>query len=481
MLNKTLNNELLRGLSIMFFLIVLSTGSSGQQNAAIIDTSDYFPFPEGLDVNLMIASAEGYTSEIHRLIKLGADVDATDLDNISPLIYAVANKRLTTVKALLEYNPDTDIMTDDGESALHIAAKDNMLEIAEALIRADADINLRDFHGATPLHYASAYGNFYMCDLLIYYNADIAPRSEDGSTPLMAAVYSGRADISDLLLQSGADPGTADKNGFTPFMVAAQNNDTLLMNLLINAGSEIQRVNNYKYDALGITIRNNNYEAYSFLLEKINPGSYNDGRVISPVAIARKYGRTKILEELKEAGFPETSGMNFDHVSLKASVKTSLRDYYTSFGLSFRDPLLKIMINTGFELKPSFSKVLVEESPDLYYQYFDKRYIIYAGAGKEFKLSEDYSKGNFSLDINLNAGYMITSQYRGTNIKPPDKIRFMPQVLLRWNKGNLNVYGGYEYMKTDLHRIGPSWFSFGVSWDYHFDKMRGPLKIIKWY
>lgn len=478
---KTLNNELLRGLSIMFFLIVLSPGSSGQQTPAIIDTSDYLPFPDGLDINLMIASAEGYTSEIHRLIKLGADVDATDLDNISPLIYAVANKRLTTVKALLEYSPDTDIITDDGESALHIAAKDNMLEIAEALIRAEAEINLRDPYGATPLHYASAYGNFYMCDLLIYYNADIRSRSEDGSTPLMAAVYSGRADISDLLLQSGADPRTADKDGFTPLMVAAQNNDTLLMNLLINAGSEIQRVNNYRYDALGITIRNNNYEAYNFLIEKINPENYNDSRLISPVAIARKYGRTKILEELKEEGFPETSRINFDRVSLKASVKTSVRDYYTGFGLSFRDPLLKIMINTGFELKPAFSKVLVEESPDLYYQYFDRRYIIYAGVGKEFKLYENYSRGDFSLDINLNAGYMITSQYRGTNIKPPDKIRLMPQVLLRWKKGNLNIYGGYEFMKTDLHRIGPSWFSLGVSWDYHFDKMRGPLKIIKWY
>jgi hypothetical protein len=356
-----------------------------------------------------------------------------------------------------------------------------MPEIAEALIRADADINLKDPNGATPLHYAAAYGNFYMCDLLIYYNADIGARSLDGSTPLMAAVYSGRADISDLLLKSGSDPGTADRDGFTPLMVAAQNNDTLLMNLLINAGSETDRVNNYKYDALGITIRNNNYEAYSFLIKRINPESYTDSRVISPVEIARKYGRTKILEELKKAGFPETSKLNFDHVSLKASLKTSLRDNYTGLGLSFRDPLLKIMINAGFELKPSYSKVLVEESPDLYYQYFDRRYIIYAGAGKAFRLYEDYSKGKLYLDINLNAGYMISSKYRGTNIKPPDKIRLMPQVLLRWNRGNLNIYGGVEYMNTELYRIGPVWFDLGVSWDLHFDKMRGPLKIIKWY
>jgi len=482
MLHKTLDNELLRGLGIMFFLIVLSVTSSGQQYPVIIDTSDYLPYPDGLDVNLMIASAEGYTSEVHRLVKLGADVDATDLENISPLIYAVANNRLNTVKALLEYSPNTGIMTKSGESALHIAAKDNMLEIAEALIRADADLNLKDRHGATPLHYASAYGYFYMCDLLIYYNADIEARSEDGSTPLMAAVYSGQAEISDLLLQSGSNVNISDNVGYTPIMLAAQNNDTLVMNLLIRAGSDPEAVNAYKYDALGIAIRNNNYEAYKFLVERLKPGRYkNNNEILSPVLIARKYGRSKILAQLNDAGFSETSKIGFDHVKIQAGIKTCMHDYYARFGLSFKDPLLRVMLNAGFEMKPSFTRVLVESSSDTYYQYYDKRYIIYAGAGKEFKLHENYSRGSFSIDLNLNVGYMIAHQYRGTTIKPPDRIRIMPQALLRWNKGNINIYAGYEYMKTGLYKIGPGWFTLGVSYDVHFDKMRGPLKNIRWY
>ncbi|MDT8401511.1 MAG: ankyrin repeat domain-containing protein [Bacteroidales bacterium] len=480
--DKTLNNVLLHGLGIMFFLIFTGASSSGQQYPVIIDTSDYLPYPDGLNINLMIASAEGYTSEVHRLVKLGADVDATDPENISPLIYAVANNNLNTVKALLEYNPNTGIMTNSGESALHIAAKDNMLEIAEALIRTDADLNLKDRHGATPLHYASAYGYFYMCDLLIYYNAAIEARSEDGSTPLMAAVYSGQADISDLLLQSGASVNMTDNEGYTPLMIAAQNNDTLVMNLLLGAGSDMEAVNAYKYDALGIAIRNNNYEAYRFLVERTEPGSYKNNKdILSPALIARKYGRSKILAELNEAGLSEASKLSFDHVKIQAGIKASMHDYYTGFGLSFKDPLLRIMLNAGFEIKPSFSRVLVESSPDTYYQYYDKRYIIYAGAGKEFKLHEDYSRGSFSIDLNLNIGYMIVHQYRGTNIKPPDRIRLMPQALLRWNKGNINVHAGYEYMKTDLYKIGPSWFILGLSYDVHFDKMRGPLKKIRWY
>jgi len=481
MLSKTLNKYFLRGLSLIIFMICLSPDTSGQDEPIIIDTSYYLPYPEGLNTNLMIASAEGYTSEVHRLIKLGADIDATDYENITPLIYAVANNNITTVKALLEYNPDTEIFTKSGESALHIASKDNMQEIAEALIRAETNINLEDSHGATPLHYASAYGYFHMCDLLLYYNANIEARSEDGSTPLIAAVYSGYADVSDLLLQSGSNPNIPDNDGFTPLLVAAQNNDTLMMNLLLNAGANLYAFNNYNLDALGMSVRVGNDEAFKFLLEKADPERYKNNQPVSPVIIAQKFGRTTYLEELREAGFSETQKFNFDRVNIQAGIKTAIRDHYTKLGLSFKNPLMKVMLNAGFELKPLYTRVLVEQSSDTYFQYYDKRYLIYAGIGKEFKLMENYSSGILSLDLNLNAGYMMASQYRGTNIKPPDKFRIMPQVLLRWNKGKFNIYAGYEYMNTELYRIGPSWFSLGVSYDVYFDKMRSPIKKIRWY
>jgi len=481
MLYKTLNKFILRSLSLIIFMTCLSLYASGQGEPVIIDTSYYLPYPEGLNTNLMIASAEGYTSEVHRLIKLGADVDATDYENITPLIYAVANNHIITIKALLEYNPDTEIFTNSGESALHIAAKDNMLEIAEALIRAETNINLEDSHGATPLHYAAAYGYFYLCDLLLYYNANIEARSEDGSTPLMASVYSRQADVSDLLLQSGSNPNIPDNNGYTPLLVASQNNDTLSMSLLLDAGADLNAINDYNFDALGMAVRIGNYEAFKFLLEKADPERYKDNKPLSPVMIAQRFGRTTYLEELSEAGFSETSKFIFDRVNIQAGVKTAIRDHYTRLGLSFKNPLLKLMVNAGFEFKPVYSRVLVEQSSDTYFQYYDKRYIIYSGIGKELKLMENYSTGTFSLDLNLNAGYMMTSQYRGTNIKPSDKVRILPQVFLRWNRGKFNIYAGYEYMNTELYRIGPSWFSLGLSYDVYFDKMRSPIKKIRWY
>jgi len=478
---KIYNRALLFSLSFIFSMMLCTNHVSAQNDTAIIDTTDYLPYPEGLNTNLMIAAAKGYTSEVHRLIKLGADVDARGIDNISPLIYAVANNRLTTVKALLEYNPDTGLLTYTGESALHIAVKDNMPGIAEALIRADANINIKDPAGATPLHYASAYGYLYMCDLLLYYNADYEARAKDGTTPLIASVYSGQANISDLLLQTGASPDMPGNEGFTPLIIAAQNNDTLMMNLLLKAGASPFVSNNYRYDALGMAVRNNHYEAFKFMMEMAEPGRYTNSSTISPVVIARKYGRAKILDELENAGFTGPAKLSFDHVKIQAGIKTSFRDYYTRVGISIKDPLFKLMINAGFEMKPSYSKVLVKNTEDSFFQYYDRRYLVYAGAGKELRLIENYSEGNLSLDLNLNAGYMMVSPYRGTDIKPPDKLRIMPQAVLRWNKNNFNIYAGYEFMNTGLYRIGPGWLTFGVSYDIYFDKMRGPLKTIKWY
>ncbi|MDZ7739819.1 MAG: ankyrin repeat domain-containing protein [Bacteroidales bacterium] len=461
--------------------MLLIPAASAQHNTSAVDTSDYLPFPEGLNTNLMIAAAKGYPSEIHRLIKLGAEIDATDYENISALIYAVANNKLTTVKALLEYNPDTEMFTNSGESALHIAAKDNMPEIAEALIRAETDINLRDRHGATPLHYASAYGYLYMCDLLLYYGADIEARSDDGSTALISAVWSGQAPISDLLLQSGADPNVPDNEGYTPFIIAGQNNDTLLMSLLLDKGANPFAINEYMYDALGMAIRNDHYEAFRYMVDKTDPEWYKKTETASPVLVARKYGRSRMLQELKDAGFTEPAKLNFDHVKIQAGIKTALRDYYTGMTISLKDPLLKIMINAGFEMKPGYSRVLVQSGDTSFYQYYDRRYIIYGGLGKEFKLMENYSGETLSLDINLNAGYMMTEKYRGTEIKPPEMIKLMPRAVLRWSRDNFNIYAGYEYMKTELYRIGPHWLSFGVSYDIYFDKLRSPVKKIKWY
>ncbi len=49
----------------------------------------------------MIAASKGNDSEVERLLRKGADIDEESTEGATPLVFAVANNHLTTVKILL--------------------------------------------------------------------------------------------------------------------------------------------------------------------------------------------------------------------------------------------------------------------------------------------------------------------------------------------------------------------------------------------
>lgn len=467
--------------TMLLLLFSVAEPLFGQEQSLIVDTTGYAPMPEGLDYNLSLAASQGYAFEIHRLIKLGANPDYSDIIGATPIIYAIANNRYNAVIALLAYEPKLNFLTFEGESPLHIAAKYNLIEIGEALIRKGADINFRDRYGCTPLHYTAIYNYLYFTDMLLYYEASTDTRSLDGTTPLMAAVWVGDAETTDLLIQAGANTGIADNQGFTPLLVAAQNGDTLVARLLLTNGADISSINKYNYNALGIAIRSDQIDMTNYLLERMNISNGEYKNAINPVEIARSYSRKEILDILNNQGIKNRKGIGFDHVSFTANSKFNFHDLYLGGRISFADPYYKFRIITGFDFKPAYSKVLLKESDNNFYQYMDKRYLFYAGAGKEFTFYEDYLKGEFSLEAVLNLGYMVAEPYRGTYIRADNSFVLMPSLLVNWNRNPFNFHIGYEYMNTGLYKAGPGWIIAGISVNLFFERTRAPLKDIKWY
>lgn len=468
-------------IKILILLFLYGGRVIAQEQQIMVDTSGYIPLPDGLNYNLAVAASNGYAFEIHRLIKLGADPDIPDLIGATPLIYAVANNRKDAVAALLSHDPDLNFFTNLGESPIHIAAKYDFLEIGEQIIRKGANVDLKDGYGCTPLHYSSIYDYFYFTDMLIYYNASVNTRSADGTTPLLASVWAGNAEIADLLLQSGANPDISDNNGFTPLMAAAQNGDTIIADLLSRYDADIYAVNYYSYNALAVAIRSNQYIMVEFLLRKMKILNSPTGKAADPFEVARSYGRKEIVKLLGSYGLEESIKLNFDHVTFSASTLVNWYDIYTGGSIGFSDPFYKIRIFAGFNMKPTYTRVLVKENDNLYIQYLDKRYVVYAGAAKGFRLTENYRKGNLDFEINLSAGYMFCNQYRGTYIKPENRFLLTPSAVLSWSKKRVNIFMGYEYMQTGLYKAGPNWIKAGVSANIYFNRSRAPLKDIKWY
>ena len=453
------------------------------QEAEPIDTTDYLlPIFEGaLENNLMVAASRGYTSEIERLISKGADIDAETNEGATPLIFAVANNRLSSVLTLLAHNPDVNKMTLNNETPLIISVKNQNSQIAEALIRGGADIDLADKFGATPLHYASLIGSFNLADLLLYYEADCNKKANDGTTPLMAAILSGYSDIADLLFQNGANLEARDNSGFTPFLIAAQNGDTLVMKLLLKEGVDIYEKNIYSYNALALAIESNQKPAVELLLEKGDKWASVENGAVNPYTVASAFGRKDIIEILEKKNIAGRHGLKIDEISISASAKFNFRDYFTGLIFSFKEPLINAGFFAGCDIKPVYTRILIESGENSYYQYFDKSSVVFAGIFKDFAVSEYPSGIKIAVSTSLSTGYSFGGKFKGTNVNPENRFRIMPAAGLKFQKKYVTIKADLEYTNTDFYHVGPFWLRISIAYNSFISKVRSPGKTIKWH
>jgi ankyrin repeat protein len=452
-----------------------------------LDTLAYYLLLRGpdvqdnLDYGLMTAASEGDSLGITWLISHGADVNAETYENVTPLIFAVSAGEKNAVKLLLELGALPDAKSIYSETPLIIAVKNQNLEIAEILLRAGADPSLGDKYDATPLHYASVYGYFYIADLLIYYDAAIYKKSVDGTTPLMAAVWSGFADVADLLMQNGADPSEKDYIGFTPFLIAAQNGDTLIMNLLLKRRVNIYATNKFGYNALALAVKGDHKAAVSYLLRIGDKWNLQGSNEIDPVNVAKIYRRNDIRELLLKNDFKENRKYGIDQLLISASLKHCLYDYQTGISVMANESALNLGLLAGLDFKPFYTRVLVKEGEELYYQYRDKSAMFYAGLYKEIPLTDYQFKGNWSFIGSLSAGYTFGNKLAGTSVTPGNKFKFIPAAGFKWTKNKFSILLDLEYYNTDYYHVGPVWLRIGVAHNIFFNDLRAPGKVIKWY
>jgi len=462
--------------------LVLSESPIFCQRFIIIDTTDYLPYyydgaPEN---NLMVAASRGYVEQIEKLIARGTDVNAETAEGATPLVFAVVNNQAESVKKLLEYDPEIDKLTAADETPLIISVKNRNPEIAEILIRGGADLNLPNSKGAAPVHFAALNGDLEMTDLLVYYGADINLKTVDGTSPLMASILAGYQDVSDYLIRNGANLEARDRNGFTPLLIAAQNGDTLLINLLLKQGVDLYEKNYFNYNALDIAIESNHRPAVEMLLEKGDKWTSSEKGGLNPYTIASSFGRKDIITLLEQKNIPGRIGFRIDEISVSPNVKLNNHDFYSGGVIMFREPVMKAGLKTGFDFKPAYSRVLVKTGENLYYQYYDKSSLIYAGLFKDFTLKETFSGTIISASAAFSAGFSFGPRFRGTRVPAEEKIRIIPSAGLKVQKRHFTVKADLEYMKTQFYGISPLWFRAGFAYNYFISKVRSPGKTIKW-
>ena len=233
----------------------------------------------GADVNavggeslsaLHIASGKGLTEVVAFLMKNGADINRPERSGgCTPLMIAVALKNLETVSKLLELGADVSAVDLEGNSALHNACKNNISNIIAELISHGADLNQRNNEGKTPFMRIAQQGHPETVRSLLELGADVNVMDLYGNTALHFAC--GKGDflkIVDILLTNGADINHRGDQGYTPLMVASQQGCLQAVIKLLDLGSEVDILSDYGESALNIA-RKKGHTAIAKKIERI--------------------------------------------------------------------------------------------------------------------------------------------------------------------------------------------------------------------
>jgi len=210
-----------------------------------------------LGQDLFLAIDHRDLAGVQALIKRGADTNARNGLEFTPLDVAAASHQPDVMKALLGAGAKPDAESPygtaltfaaitghaeganllfakgvnvntarvDGITVLMMAANAGNPELVGDLLKNQAKVNEKNVSGASALTYAAKAGNVEAGRMLLEAGARVDSADVDGQTPLMAAAKTGRPEIVKMLLQHGARANAQDKKGRTPLLLASAYGD----------------------------------------------------------------------------------------------------------------------------------------------------------------------------------------------------------------------------------------------------------------
>jgi ankyrin repeat protein len=204
-------------------LILLGAGSAaGQPAAPLADAA------EKMD-----------RAKLAALLKNGGDANASQVDGMTALHWAVYHDDLAATTLLLKAGASAKTANRYGVMPLSLACANGNTEIVELLLNAGADPNTTLRGGETALMTAARTGKPGPVKSLLSRGADVNAKDRKGQTALMWAAADGHADVVTALLAAGAEFHAPLPSGFTPLLFAAREGRIDVVRVLLKAGADV--------------------------------------------------------------------------------------------------------------------------------------------------------------------------------------------------------------------------------------------------
>jgi ankyrin repeat protein len=181
-------------------------------------------------------------SMLRLLLDNGADINTRSRGG-GTWLHSAALVDYHKAEMLLRHGADPNARDDDDETPLFAAQQARRADIAELLLKNGADVNAQGNNGWTPLHGAVVGGSYNVAQVLLRHGADTELRDKKGDTPLIVAALMydvWEHDFVGLLLQHGAVVnGASGRDGFRPIHCAAYHGYDSLVRRLFEAAADV--------------------------------------------------------------------------------------------------------------------------------------------------------------------------------------------------------------------------------------------------
>ncbi len=214
---------------------------------------------------LHIAAAAAPSRILELLLQAGGKLDATSPYS-TPLMFACLTGNVPNIQLLLSRGASVTVQRPDGITPLMLACRDGLPDIVGELLRRKANPNAKDSDGATPLIYAAREGHADVGRILLDAGVPVDRADDHGWTPLMYAARNGNADFVKLLLDKGANPNARDEKKRTPLLLAATYGDHPdVIRALLAGGADVRATDVRHHSAYDLAVAKSHNECSGLL------------------------------------------------------------------------------------------------------------------------------------------------------------------------------------------------------------------------
>ncbi|KAF2883925.1 hypothetical protein ILUMI_22242 [Ignelater luminosus] len=240
---------------------------------------------------LHVAANTGEINMIDLLLSNGADVHASDIRNVTPIVDSTVHGNVEVLHHFLHRGINMQSIEYDGRNLLYAAISMGYQDVVDLLLSHGFDIESKDNTGGTSLHVAADYGHISIVELLLSKGANINAKDNDGRTAMVRALHRGYTQIVALLLSEGSEIELA-------LHAAACRGRIDLMNLFLSRHADVNLRDTHDVTALQCAALCGQEEAAAFLLTKGADIGSKMGALVTAILQDEKEIANMLLEEV---------------------------------------------------------------------------------------------------------------------------------------------------------------------------------------